>query len=170
MQSPEPVIVKADLDHPEHQNAIVAMTAAYALDRMGNGGPLSPDVLERLIPGLQSHPTTLVFLAYVDGAVVGIATCFVGFSTFAARPLVNVHDLAVLPEFRGRGVGRALLGAVEAAARERGCVKITLEVQENNHRARQLYERVGLSQAVYGETTGGSLFYSKALADDMRSR
>lgn len=166
MHSSEPVIIEADLDLPAHQQVIVAMTAAYALDRMGNGGPLPADVLERLVPGLRSHPTTLVFLAYVEDVAVGIATCFVGFSTFAARPLINVHDLSVLPEYRGRGIGQALLRAVEGAARERGCAKVTLEVQENNHRARRLYERAGLAQAVYGDTTGGALFYSKVLGDE----
>ena len=161
MHSPVPVIVVADLDHPDHQKAVVAMTASYALDVMGNGGPLPPDVLERLIPSLRAHPTTLVLLAYVEDVVVGIATCFVGFSTFAARPLLNLHDLSVLPEYRGRGIGQALLEAVEVAARERGCVKVTLEVQENNRHARQFYERAGLMQAVYGDTAGGCLFYSK---------
>jgi GNAT superfamily N-acetyltransferase len=163
MQSREPVVIQADLDRPDHRGAVVAMTAAYALDEMGNGGPLPQDVLDRLIPALRSHPTTLVLLAYVDAAAVGIATCFVGFSTFAARPLVNVHDLSVLPEHRGRGVGRALLRGVERAARERGCVKVTLEVQENNHRARRAYESAGLTQAGSGGPTGGALFYSKSL-------
>ncbi len=162
-QATKVVIVKAELDRLDHQEAIVAMTAAYALDVMGNGGPLPPEVLSRLIPALQSHPTTLIFLAFVGDAPVGIATCFVGFSTFAARPLINIHDLAVLPAHRGRGVGRALLAAVEHEARERGCAKVTLEVQENNQRARRVYAAAGFGQAVYGDTTGGSLFYSKFL-------
>lgn len=170
MHACQPIIVRADLNRPEHQQAVIAMTAAYALDEMGNGGPLPPDVIERLVPGLQSHPTTLVFLAFVDDVAVGIATCFLGFSTFAARPLINVHDLSVLPEHRGRGIGQALLRAVEAAARERGCVKVTLEVQENNHRARQIYERAGFGQAVYGDATGGSLFYSKMVGDDLAAQ
>jgi len=158
-------IVQADLERSEHQQAVVAMTAAYALDTMGNGAPLPPEVLERLVPALRAHPTTLVFLAHLDEMVVGIATCFLGFSTFAARPLVNIHDLAVLPEYRGRGIGGALLRAVETAARDRGCVKLTLEVQENNERARRVYERAGLAQAVCGDSTGGSLFYAKTLND-----
>ncbi|MBK7975719.1 MAG: GNAT family N-acetyltransferase [Deltaproteobacteria bacterium] len=85
-----------------------------------------------------------------------------GFSTFAARPLINVHDLAVLPEYRGHGIGRALLRAVERAARERGCVKLTLEVQENNQRARSVYAAAGFAQAEYG-ASGGALFCSKRL-------
>lgn len=165
MHSSKPVVVEADLDRVEHQEAVLAMTAAYALDPMGNGGPLPSDVLARLVPGLRSHPTTIVFLAYVEDQAVGIATCFLGFSTFAARPLINVHDLSVLPEYRGRGIGQTLLRAIECAALERGCVKMTLEVQENNHRARQLYASVGLAQAVCSDTTGGSLFYSKVLRD-----
>ena len=156
-------IAEADLASLKDQQDVVAMTAAYACDVMGNGGPLPPDVLARLVPGLRMHPTTIVFLAYVDENAVGIATCFLGFSTFAARPLINIHDLAVLPEHRGTGVGRSLLDAVERKARSLGCSKVTLEVQELNTVARNLYEAVGFAHAVYGETNGGTLFYSKAL-------
>jgi ribosomal protein S18 acetylase RimI-like enzyme len=159
----EPTVVEANLDRAEHQRAIVALTDAYAADAMGNGERLPKEVLDRLVPGLRAHPTTLVFLCYLDGEAVGIATCFVGFSTFAARSLVNVHDLAVLPAYRGRGIGRALLAAVERAARARGCVKVTLEVQENNRRARRVYEAAGFAQGAYADGAGGSLFYWKRL-------
>jgi RimJ/RimL family protein N-acetyltransferase len=52
---------------------------------------------------------------------------------------------------------------VEAKALELGCGKITLEVQENNVKARRVYERAGFAQAVYRQATGGSLFYAKIL-------
>jgi ribosomal protein S18 acetylase RimI-like enzyme len=156
-------IVIADLNDAQHQQAVVAMTAAYALDPMGNGGPLTQDVLDRLIEGLRNHPTTIVFLAYLGNRAVGIATCFRGFSTFYARPLINIHDLAILSDFRGRGIGRKLLEAVESYARELNCCKVTLETQENNSRARALYENVGFSQATYDPTAGGALFYAKIL-------
>lgn len=156
-------IVIADLNDSLHQRDILAMTAAYALDPMGNGGPLSTDVLDRLIEGLRTHPTTIIFLAYIHSKPVGIATCFRGFSTFYAKPLVNIHDLAVLPDSRGRGIGRELLTSIESYARERNCCKVTLETQENNARARALYENVGFSQATYDPTAGGALFYAKIL-------
>jgi ribosomal protein S18 acetylase RimI-like enzyme len=156
-------VVEADLDRPDHQQDILALTAAYALDPMGNGGPLPREVLERLIPGLKSHPTTLIFLAYKDGHAVGLATCFRGFSTFAAQPLINIHDLVVLPAHRGMGIGRRMLAAVEQKARETGCCKVTLEVQENNTTARHTYEQSGFNQGLYSETTGGSLYYWKTL-------
>src|SRR5215469_2579664 len=157
-------VVEADLNLPDHQRDILVLTAAYALDPMGNGEALPRETLDRLIDGLRNHPTTVVFLAYANGEAVGIATCFRGFSTFHARPLLNIHDIAVVPQERGRGIGRQLLDAVERKAREIGCCKVTLEVQENNTRARHVYERAGISQAVYGDTTGGSLFYTKPLA------
>lgn len=155
-------IVEADLARADHQKDVLALTNAYALDPMGGGGPLSQETLDRLVPALRETPATLILLAYVDGNAVGIATCFQGFSTFAARPLLNVHDLAVLPEHRGRGVGRALLTAVEHAARVRGCCKITLEVLEKNP-ARRLYEDAGFGPTV-DPGSGTLLFYSKTLA------
>ena len=77
--------------------------------------------------------------------------------------LINIHDLAILPEHRGRGIGRQLLAAVERKARDIGCCKLTLEVQENNHRARGVYGEFGFEQAVHKAEAGGALFLSKRL-------
>ena len=156
-------IVEADLDRPEHQHAVIELTDAYARDPMGNGRPLSNEVRQALIPALQKHPTTVIFLACRGGEAIGIANCFIGFSTFAARPLINVSDLAVLPGHREKGIGRLLLGAIEQKAIEIGCCKLTIEVQENNHRARHVYESVGFAQVVLVEEAGGVLFLSKPL-------
>ena len=156
-------IVEADLERADHQQAVIELTAAYALDPMGNGRALPDDVLAGLIGGLRALPTTLIFLAYVDRRPVAIATCFRGFSTFVGKPLVNIHDLAVLAEYRGRGIGRQLLGHIEQKARRLGCGRITLEVQQNNPAARKVYEKNGFAQAVYNDVNGGALFYTKAL-------
>jgi len=160
----EPIdIIEADLNRDDHQRRVLALIDAYAADPMGNGQPLPAAVKKRLIPGLQKHPTTLVLLAVVNAEAVGIAVCFIGFSTFAARPLINIHDLAVLPGMRGRGVGRQLLAAVESVAREMGCCKVTLEVLENNHRALEVYAAAGFARATYTEAAGGALFFAKKL-------
>jgi GNAT superfamily N-acetyltransferase len=160
---PNVEIVEADLNRTAHQQAVVELVDAYAKDPMGNGKPLSDEVRSALIPGLQQHPTTVIFLAYQAGKAIGIAVCFRGFSTFAARPLINIHDLAVLPAHRGQGAGRRLLEAVERKARDTDCCKLTLEVQENNHKARQVYEASGFAQSEYVEAAGGGLFLSKPL-------
>jgi GNAT superfamily N-acetyltransferase len=156
-------VVEADLACAEHQQATIDLLDAYSRDPMGNAQPLTADVRRELIPGLREHPTTIVFLAYLGSAPVGLAICFRGFSTFAARPLVNIHDLAVLPEQRGQGVGRQLLAAIAQKGRTLGCCKLTLEVQENNLRARRVYEANGFRQAIYNQEAGGALFMSKPL-------
>lgn len=97
------------------------------------------------------------------GRPVALANCFTSLSTFACRPLVNVHDLAVAATHRGQGVGRALLDAVEREARARGACKITLEVLEGNAVARRAYERVGFRPYVLDQGLGTALFLEKKL-------
>ncbi len=138
-------IVEADLALPAHRDAVLRLLDAYACDEMGLGRPLSDDVRERLVEGLHGHPTRIVFLAQLDTEPVGLAVCFLGYSTFAARPLVNIHDLIVHPDFRRRGVGVRLLEAVETRARALGCCKVTLEVRVDNAAARLLYAARGFS-------------------------
>ena len=145
-------IREADLADPRQADAVVAIVDAYARDAFGGRKPLPPPVRDGLIPGLRAHPTTLVLLAYDGDQAVGVAVCFFGFSTFQARPLLNVHDLAVVPAARGRGGGQALLTAAEARARARGCCKLTLEVLDQNGPARRLYARVGLADVGLGSS------------------
>lgn len=156
-------IIEADLTIQSHRNAVMKLIAAYAEDPMGNGKPLSDEARRRLIPGLAEHPTTIIFLAFHEDTPIGIAVCFKGFSTFAAKPLINIHDFSVSPAWRGSGVGRRLLTAVEQKALNLECCKITLETQENNHRARHVYAAAGFAQAQYVEEAGGSIFLAKIL-------
>jgi ribosomal protein S18 acetylase RimI-like enzyme len=156
-------IIEADLADGEHRSAIVDLVDAYSQDPMGDGAPLAADVRERLASGLRDHPTTLVFLAYDGVRPVGVAVCFFGFSTFAAAPLINIHDLYVASDCRGTGVSRALLDAVSDRATSDGCCKVTLEVLENNVRARRVYEAAGFAQATYRPEAGGALFMAKPL-------
>jgi ribosomal protein S18 acetylase RimI-like enzyme len=131
---------------------------------MGGARPLAADVRARLVPDLReriARGTALVLIARREAAPAGVAVCFLGYSTFAARPLLNLHDLAVVPEARGLGVGRALLAAVDAEARARGCVKVTLEVREDNGRARRLYEHTGFIDYTPGGERTRTLFLEK---------
>lgn len=155
-------ILEADFTDPAHCAGIVEVLNSYAADSVGGGEPLAPDARERLVPALRDHPTALVLLALADDRPAGVAVCFFGLSTFQARPLLNIHDLAVLPEYRGKGIGRALLAAVEDRATKRGCCKITLEVQDDNIRARGLYESFGFSDFVVG-TSAPTRFLTKHL-------
>lgn len=135
-------IVEANYDNPDHATAIVELTCAYSRDLISSGKPLRDPVKERLVEGLKEHGKNFVMLAFVDQKPVGIATCVIGFSTFEARPLVNIHDLGTLHGYRGMGIGRTLLEAVEAKARGFGCARLTLEVRSDNPASR-LYRRYG---------------------------
>ena len=140
-------IVSADLNNTTHADAVLTITDLYARDPMGIRKPLSKEVKKELIQKLKEFPGTHCFIAFMDGEAAGVANCFYSFSTFNAKKVINIHDLAVNPKFRNKGIGQALLGAVEKSAAEEDCCKITLEVREDN-RARNLYERHGFT---YGD-------------------
>jgi ribosomal protein S18 acetylase RimI-like enzyme len=159
-------VAEADLSREADAAALVMLLDAYARDPMGGEQPLPGAVRERVVPDLReraANGTAVVLLARRAGEPLGVAVCFLGYSTFAARPLLNLHDLAVVDKARGAGVGRALLAAVESAARARGCVKVTLEVREDNARARRLYEHVGFADYTTGDATTRTLFLERKL-------
>ncbi|MPS67542.1 MAG: GNAT family N-acetyltransferase [Novosphingobium sp.] len=142
---------------------VVALLDSYARDPMGGGKALSDEVRERLVPGLAAHGGAFSLLAFAGEEAVGLANCITGFSTFAARPLVNIHDMAVRPQVRGKGVGRALMLAVEAEARARGACKITLEVLSGNGTAKGLYASLGYGDYALDPQAGTALFWEKKL-------
>ena len=159
-------IVEADLSSERVIASVVDGIDAYARDPMGGGAPLPEDVRARLGPDLRAHAArgvATVLLALRDGEAVGIAVCFVGYSTFRARPLLNLHDLAVRSGARGTGAGQALLAAVAVKARALGCCKVTLEVREDNGAARRLYERTGFVDTAPGGARTRTLFLEQAV-------
>ncbi|MDN0081347.1 GNAT family N-acetyltransferase [Crenobacter sp. SG2305] len=143
-------IRELDKANPADQVLLVDLVDAYARDPMGGGEGLSADAHARLGAAFAAHPSTFALIAEQDGEPLGIALCVLGFSSFAAAPTVNLHDVAVLPAARGQGVGRRLMDAVAAAARERGACKVTLEVRPDNQVGRGLYESLGYRLSALG--------------------
>jgi GNAT superfamily N-acetyltransferase len=82
-------------------------------------------------------------IARVGGAVAGFALYFSSFSTFLGRSGVYLEDLFVRPAFRGRGVGKALLGHLARLAAARGCGRMEWAVLNWNRRAIGFYEALG---------------------------
>ncbi len=152
-----------DWQKANESQAVVEVLDSYASHMVGGGVPLSATVRANLSAELAKRPQSIVLLAWSEGQAVGLVIAFEGFSTFACRPLINIHDLAVLPKFQCRGVGKALMAAVEAEAVRRGCCKLTLEVLENNSHARKLYEAVGFASYQLDPATGRALFLEKKL-------
>ncbi len=130
---------------------------------MGGGEGLNESVKQKLAGALAERPHAFSVLAFDGEVPVGLINCFEGFSTFAAKPLVNIHDVAVLPEYRGRGIAQLMMAEVERIAVERGCCKLTLEVLGTNHGAQALYKKLGYGGYQLGAATGVAQFWQKKL-------
>ena len=103
-------------------------------------------------------------LAYDGEQPVGLINCIEGFSTFACKPLVNVHDVVVLASHRGQRVTQRMLARVEAEARARGACKLTLEVLSGNPSALRAYEREGFANYQLDPAFGSAMFLQKKLS------
>ncbi|MGY3941979.1 GNAT family N-acetyltransferase [Aeromonas tecta] len=156
-------IIRADLHNRQHGEALVFLLNEYAKDEMGGGSPLSDEVQANLAKVLAARANAHVLLAWVNGQPAGVATCFEGFSTFACQPLLNIHDIAVHPDHRGRGLGKRLLAEAERLARELGCCKLTLEVLEGNKVAQAAYRASGFAGYELSPEVGRALFWQKKL-------
>ena len=82
-------------------------------------------------------------LAFADGAPAGFALFFTNYSTFLGKPGIYLEDLYVPPEFRGSGIGRALLVHVARLAKARGCGRMEWTVLSWNRAAIEFYESLG---------------------------
>ena len=156
-------VVRADCANPVHAAALVDLLDAYASDPAGGGEGLSAFAKQHLVRELAARPQAYSVLAFDGEQPVGLVNCIEGFSTFACKPLVNVHDVAVLASHRGRGIAEQMLALAEAMAVERGAVKMTLEVLSGNHPAVRLYERIGFAGYELGQVIGTANFMQKWL-------
>lgn len=154
-------VLPVDYHNVEHRHALVMLLDAYARDPMGGGEGLAEDVMARLCDDLAARPDAASFIAWRDGQPVGLVNCIEGYSTFKARPLMNIHDIAVLPGHRGQGVGQSLLQAAQDHARARGCCKLTLEVLTGNLVALRSYERFGFAPYALDPAAGQASFMQK---------
>ncbi|MGE5472488.1 MAG: GNAT family N-acetyltransferase [Bacteroidota bacterium] len=156
-------VTSLDLNDIEQAQCWLQLLDHYACDPMGGGDGLSEYAKLHLVATMREVPGFHGALAWLDGKAVGLIDCFAGFSTFAARPLLNIHDIVVHADVRGRGIGQALLAWAEQRARELGCCKLTLEVLSNNKRAMASYEQAGFAPYVLDPAAGQALFLQKYL-------
>ena len=154
---------RADYADPADAAALVALLNAYASDPAGGGEPLSDFAQANLVRELAARPQAFSILAFDGDQPVGLVNCIEGFSTFKCQPLVNVHDVAVLASHRGRGIAEQMLSLAETLARERGAVKMTLEVLSGNTPAVKLYTRIGYAGYQLDPAMGTARFFQKWL-------
>lgn len=158
-----PRIALADLARPQDAVAVLRLLREFAREPVSGGCDLPDEVQQRLVPGLRSHPASRIWIAWSvaggEETAVGVAICQLGFSTFLARPTLNLHDLFVSASHRNRRIGEALMHAVHAGARELGCGKVTLEVNRSNAAAQRFYARLGYGDGQAGDRGDGVWFW-----------
>jgi ribosomal protein S18 acetylase RimI-like enzyme len=153
----------ADYTSATDAAAVVTLLDAYASGPAGGGEPLSDYAKTHLVRELAARPQAYTVLAFDGDQPVGLVNCIEGFSTFACKPLVNVHDVAVLASHRGRGVAAQMLALAERQALARGAVKMTLEVLSGNEPAVNLYRRIGYQGYQLDPAMGTAQFFQKWL-------
>jgi ribosomal protein S18 acetylase RimI-like enzyme len=140
-------VFECDFSILNHCAKLVELMNDYIDDEMGGGEPHKGESIIYLINGLKAHPSKLILFASVNQEIVGLANCFINFSTFSAKHFINIHDLIVKKQYRCKGIGQRLLETISKKAEELKCSKITLEVREDNQQAQNLYKKLGFDDS-----------------------
>jgi GNAT superfamily N-acetyltransferase len=127
---------------PADVDAIFGLVQALAeYEKLSHEVTGKPADLHQALFG--ERPYAEALLAYADGSAVGLALFFHNFSTFLMKPGLYLEDLFVLPNYRRRGIGRALLIQLGKLANERGCGRLEWNVLDWNTPAIEFYQRMG---------------------------
>lgn len=140
-------LIRALAEYEKLSDQVVATEAAIATSLFGE------------------RPYAEALIACADGRDVGLALFFHNYSTFLGRPGIYLEDLFVMPEARGRGIGRALLARVAQIAVARDCGRLEWAVLDWNQPAIDFYRHLGarpLDEWIVNRLAGESL---RALAN-----
>jgi ribosomal protein S18 acetylase RimI-like enzyme len=153
-------IIQADTQSQQHLDELVRVVEEYKTDLKGNPVPFTETERNNLKEKFQSTSHVHCFLAYSpEGALAGGTICFTTFATFSAKKVLNIHDVSVIKDFQGKGYGKALIKHVIEYAKTIDCIKLTLEVNPDNTRAKNLYASLGFGD----HKAGGMLFWENYL-------
>ncbi len=123
---------------------VLSMIRALAeYERLASSARAAPARIRQ--DGFGRRPYFETLICQERNNAVGFALYFFTYSTFLARPTLYVEDLFLLPTLRGKGAGKALLGALARIAIQRGCGRMEWTVLDWNARAIKFYKRLGAS-------------------------
>lgn len=153
----------ADLNKPGHAEALTDLLDRYAQHPMGGRKHLPEFTVRKLAPTLAQRNDCTVILAYDGNLAVGLCNCFDTFSTFACKPILNIHDVYVKKTYRGQGIAALMMQKAEQIAQDKGCCKITLEVLKNNEAAKVSYRASGYAPYQLDPQFGQAEFWQKPI-------
>lgn len=156
-------IERIDYNNQYQVDALIGLLNAYASDPMGGGKPLPFNVLNELPNQLKQRSDAISLLAKHNDEYVGLLNAFEGFSTFSAKPLINIHDVYVKPEYRGLAIAQKMILAIEKIGIERNCCKLTLEVLNKNEAAKSAYKKIGFHGYELDPEIGQAVFWQKEI-------
>ena len=132
-----------DVNDKQHLQALLSLMNDYMLDDMGLNAELPLELGDRIIKGLQQQNNYMGFLLKEGDLYVALANCFISFSTFKAKQVLNIHDFVVTPGYRRKGAGYTLLNHINDYCKQNNYGKVTLEVRNDNEKAMKLYLKCG---------------------------
>lgn len=156
-------LTTAQLNNPRDADDLMSLLLEYALTQEGGGKGLSEFTQENLVTELKKRNDCLVILARHGNTPVGLLTGFEGFSTFACKPLLNIHDLIVSARYRGMQLSQQLLSHAEKISKQRNYCKLTLEVLDGNIVAKNAYLKFGFTAYELDPKMGKALFWEKEI-------
>jgi len=157
--NPDPIeFTFFDFTNTVHRSKFIELLNQYITDPMGGGESLDEVKAGKLLIELSEHPSSFVLFVLYQNTIAGLATCFINYSTFRVAPYLNIHDLIIHEAFRRKGLARLLLEKIIDIARERSYCKVTLEVRDDNYKAKKLYRGLG-----FGDTEPMMHFWTKML-------
>jgi len=117
-------------------------------DRVYETSPGAEKTMRRFLAEVANSGYSFLFVAVAGDQTVGFISGELrqGSPTFLPKTWASVDDVFVEPEYRNRGMGRALLQSVRAWAQERGADGISLQVAAANSRGRKFYEKLGFRE------------------------
>ncbi len=128
----------------ERKDAEAVLNLIVALAHYEKLEPPDDEARARLLrDGWGDRPRYEAWLAELDGRPVGYALAFETYSTFLAQPTLYVEDVFVLPDQRGRGIGRALFTALAKDGLRRECGRMEWACLDWNSLALGFYEQIG---------------------------
>ena len=138
---PEPEVRNATEDDVPLILSLIKDLAEY--ERLSHEVVATEEMLRDFLFG--ERPVAEVLIGEYGDEPAGFALFFHNFSTFLGRPGIYLEDLYVRPEFRGAGVGRALLVHIAGLAKERNCGRLEWSVLDWNEPAIRFYRGIGAS-------------------------